>query len=167
MNRDIENSSEKLSLNEEDLTHKFKLSITFLIVLASLRIFNLDFLWILSDLISAAVIYFTFTSKSGLMAIFSLVNGIIGIIYALIKGFNDYKLSLNSNGIKFFYLIFLIFYSLFVYSFVTYYSYKAINIYKRDFGTPSQNAPSSNYGAISTETKSNFKAFSGKGYTLS
>ncbi len=167
MNRDIENSSEKLSQDEEDISHKFKLSITFLIVLATLRIFNLDLLWTFSDLISAAVIYFTLTSKSGLMAIFSLVNGIIGIIYSIIKGVNDYKASLNSSGIKFFYLIFVIFFSLFVYTFVSFYSYKAFKIYKRDFGSQSQNPASSSYGAIATDSKSNFKAFSGKGYTTS
>ena len=165
MNRDIENSSEKLSQEEEDVSYKFKLSIIFLVVLASLRLFNLDLLWSFSDLITAAVIYFTLTSKSGLMSIFCLVNGIIGIIYSIIKGVNDYKAALNSSGIRFFYLIFVIFFSLFVYTFVSFYSYKALKIYKRDFGSPSQNTPSSSYGAIATETKSNFKAFSGKGYT--
>ena len=167
MNRDLEN--DKHSTDEENLINKFKLCIGFLVILAALRVFNLDILWTLSDLISAAVIYFTMTSKSSLMAIFCIVNGGIGIIYSIIKGLNDYKASGNSSGIKFFYIIFVIFFSLYVYSYLTYISYKAYQLYKTDFGSNQNqnNIPSSNYGALSTETKYNFKAFSGKGYQIS
>ena len=166
MKREIENDK---SINEEEnLLNKFKLCIGFLVVLAALRVFNLDILWSLSDLISAGVIYFTMTSKSGLMAIFCLINGAIGIIYSIIKGVNDYKNSANSSGIKFFYIIFVIFFSLFIYSYLTFISYKAYQLFKRDFGgnQNQNNSPSSNYGALNTESNSGFKAFSGKGYQL-
>jgi hypothetical protein len=165
MNQDYNNNKE--TQQDEDLTNKFKLSIIFLVTLSALRVFNLDILWTLSDLISAAVVYFTFTSKSGLMAIFCLVNGIIGIIYSVIKGVNDYKASVNSSGLKFFYMISVIFFALFTYTFLSIYSYKAYKLYKKDFGGQEQsNTPSSNYGALSQESQPTFKPFSGKGYSL-
>lgn len=167
MNRDLFSFGQRDNNNDDDLTNKFKLSIIFLCVLAALRIFNLDILWTLSDLISAAVVYFTYTSKSGLMAIFCLVNGIIGIIYSIIKGVSDYSAASKAGGIKYFFVVTVIFLALFVYSFLTYYSYKAFKEYKRDFGGQEQNnAPSSTYGSTNQDVQGNFKAFSGKGYTF-
>ena len=170
MNRDIESTQNKGNIDvEENICNKFKLCIVLLITLAALRVFNLDILWTLSDLITAAVIYFTYTSKSSLMAIFCLVNGIIGVIYSIIKGINDFKIASGQKGIKFFYVITVILLSFLVYTLISYFSYQAYKIYKKEepSNQNSNNVPSANYGALNIETKNSYKAFSGKGYSIS
>ena len=54
-----------------------------LFFLAVMRIFALQFFWMISDLLAAFIVYCAYSSKGKFMAIFSLINGVFGIIYAI------------------------------------------------------------------------------------
>ena len=78
---------ENQRINEEyRIAYKLKCCSMSLISLAILHLVLFDFFWILTDLCSALIVYFTYNNRTNLIAIFSLVNGIIGLIYSVIKG---------------------------------------------------------------------------------
>jgi len=107
------------------------------------------------------------------MAIFSLVNGIIGLIYSFVKGMSDiYFIQhyVNSNLFAIF-LIFVFSYSVLVYSLVVFYSFWAYKHFPSSFGPPqyqqmpqNPNDGSTHYIAVRTNNqRNNFTAFSGPG----
>lgn len=102
-----------------------------LCILAVLRLLLFDFLWMLSDLCSALIVYFAYTNRTSLMAIFSLVNGSIGLIYAIMKGVNDMYFMANyvQSTLFKFYLIFMFIFSVIVYSLVIINSYIAYKVF--------------------------------------
>ena len=146
-------------IREEYIENRFKICILSLFLIASLRFVYLDILWSISDLISAFVIYYTFKSKSSLLAIFCLFNCAIGLIYSIAKAVNDYKLFFISKGFKFYLLIFVTFLAHFVYFYSAVISYKALKIYKKDYdiNQNQKTPPPANYGALHSEIKRNEK----------
>lgn len=102
------------------------------------------------------------------MAIFCMLNGGIGIIYAFIKIVQLYNIA-KLNWFSFYHnILFLIgLYAIFVYLAICHLSYHGIIKYQMGFGSPQ--GQSTNYGTsygstnISEENKNKFTAFKGKG----
>jgi len=147
-----------------------------LIVLAFGRLFILDIFSMISDIITAFILYFTYTTKNNFMAIFSLLNGIIGILFTLAKGITDMaQLSKHTGFFRFMFIVVFI-YALLVYILVIFYSYKAMGIYQDFMGQQQapqggprydSTAPSRNYGAVDVNNAPrNYVPFSGTGTTL-
>lgn len=167
----IENS------DEEKMNSRLKNLTYMTIVLGIARIVSLDIMLMISDLLTALMIYFYSQSKNKCMPIFCMINGVIGIIYALVKFFPAWSLA-KAHWFSFYQslIVIIALYAIVVYSFICYLSYLGIVKYEMGFGFGSlQNYPqqssygvSSNYGAISTgqNNDTKFAAFSGKGTTL-
>lgn len=164
MFNDIENQTN--DADELKIITKLK-SLTYMtIVLAVLRIISLDIMLLISDLLSALMIYFYAQSRNKCMAIFCGINGAVGLIYATIKFFSSWTVAKNNWFSLYYTLILLIaIYSLVIYSMMIYYAYVGYKRYEM-FSTGLPQQQSSNYGSVISEQKSNFVAFSGKGTTL-
>jgi hypothetical protein len=178
-NNDIERNSSSQD-EEAQMTKKLKILMYMTIALAICRIISLDILVLISDLLTALMIYFYNQSKNKCMAIFCLINGVIGIIYALMKFFPAITL-MKSHQFAFYYVLlwFIALYALVVYSLICYYSVVGMRKYEMtgspfmmgsaNSNTNNSNYNSSNYGAIPTNdtaAKTNFVAFTGKGMTV-
>jgi hypothetical protein len=74
---------------EEKISYNLRVTMYMLFFLAAFRILAAQYFWMLSDLLTALVVYCTYTSKSKMMAIFCIINGIMGIIYAITLGVMD------------------------------------------------------------------------------
>jgi hypothetical protein len=159
---------------EETITKRLHMVCTMLIVLAFGRFFILDIFSMISDIITAFVIYFTYITRNNFMAVLSLLNGIIGILVTIAKGISDMNQLFMHTGFFRFMFILVFIYSIIVYFLVIFYSYKAMNIYKgfsgqmggQPGGNFYSNAPSSNYGAVNNNTRAGYVPFSGRGTTI-
>jgi hypothetical protein len=174
------NNENTNSSRDEKLDKNLKILIGMTIILGISRIISLEIMAIISDLLTAVMIYFYMIQKNKCMAIFLAINGGIGIIYAVFKFFPAYS-ALKGNWFSFYYFVLFIIatYSLIVYGLICYAAYDGIQKYEMaGFGLPlpgnynsqSQNTGvSTNYGALESqnpETNTGFKAFSGKGVAL-
>ena len=150
------------------------LNLTYMtIALAILRILNIDILLMISDLLSALMLFFFYKSKTKCMAIMCLINGVVGIIYALIKIIPAFKVPLTLYTS----LLFLVLsYAIIVYSLICYVSAVGYNKcqatgFPGGMGmsgqrqSPTAGTAYGDYGAAA-ETKPLFTAFSGKGTTI-
>lgn len=159
--------------NEEEYTMSKRLFVLAIMTasLGLLRLASLDFMMMLSDLLTALMIYFYACSRTKCMAIFCMINGVIGIIYAIMRISPSIAVS-KGNWFNFYYflLTLIAFYAFLVYAAICYYALVGILKYPMNFGLPAypqqENGVSTNYGAISADTNNGFKAFSGKGTAL-
>ena len=88
---------------ESKLLKRLKMIFYFLITLAILRIFSLQFIWMINDLLAATIVYCTYMSKDKFMALFCIITSIMSIIYELSIGpveLARYKSSNNSTNIQ-------------------------------------------------------------------
>jgi hypothetical protein len=179
-NGDLETNTNTTNSQENDENNfgkKIKNAMIMTVILAVARILGLEIMMLISDLLSALMLYFFLTSRNKCMAIMTGINGGMGVIYAFIKFFPAWTLaSKNWFSIYHSLLLCISVYALVVYSFVLYLAYKGYIRYEATgfgFG-PSQGQSqgqnnytvSSNYGAIDNKANSNFKAFTGKGVTM-
>jgi hypothetical protein len=159
-NSDIDNPDYKIT--------KFLRVLTIMTIILSLsRLISFEILTMIGEIMTAIMIYLYSLSRSICMAIFCMVNGVIGLVFSLMRIFHTFP-TMKSNWFSIYYsLLFLIaFYSLIVYLLICYFSYLGIkqNVQNVDGLLPT----ATNYGAISIEninTKS-FKPFQGKGMIL-
>ncbi len=146
------------------------------VALGLLRLASLDIMFLISDLLTALMVYFYATSKSKCMALFCMINGVIGIIYAIVKFFPAFN-QCKEEWFTFYptFLLLVSIYACFVYSLICVVAGLGLKDGEGSLGLPgiggassSQNAsPSSNYGAVSQPASSgNYTAFSGKGHTI-
>lgn len=160
-----------LDAGEEDkLTRRLiNLSICCLI-LALGRIIAGEIMLCISDILTAVMIYFYSQSKTKCMAIFCMINGVIGIIYSLAKFLPAWKLA-KENWFHLYQtlLVVIALYAIIVYLIICYFSFVGIRKYEMGLALPGgydgNRNVSSNYGAI-TSPEQNYKPFSGKGVTL-
>ncbi len=164
MFNDIENQT--TDLEEQKMIKNLKTLTWMTIILAVLRIISVDIMLLLSDLLTALMVYFYAQSRNKCMAIFCGINGAIGLIYAVIKFFSSWSLA---KGAWFsFYqniLVLIAIYAIVTYSAMLYLAYLGINKYQMIPFPSMPQAETSNYGAVDTQ-KSNFVAFGGKGTTI-
>jgi hypothetical protein len=69
--------------DQDKIAGKLKMCMYLLFFLAAMRVLGLQFFWMINDLLAAFIVYCAYTSKGKFMAIFSLINGIFGIIYEI------------------------------------------------------------------------------------
>ena len=113
------------------------------------------------------------------MAIFCLLNGVIGIIYALVKFFPAWNTAKDNWFNLYYNVLFIVsFFAFVVYSAICYFSYLGLMKYEMSgfgFGSSPLNPNtqstgytiSSNYGAISNNKENEkFVPFGGKGTAL-
>jgi hypothetical protein len=117
--------------DEETLTLRFKYCAVGLLILALLRLVIFELNWMISDIISAIIVYFTYTSKSGVIAICCMINAMISLSYSISKLFTDtYFLLHFSHSTWFgFFTIFLFFLSTTLYFLIMFFSYSAYQFY--------------------------------------
>lgn len=163
--------------NEEVLSEtKFNKYIKILVVLmgglAVLRLLQLDIWSMISDALAALMIYFFLLGKGKCMALFLLLNSIMGIFISLSR-LGQFSKNPNYASFEFF----VIFYSLIAYGFECGIAASGIYRYSWEnmFGSGNGvgiNPPQSNnqnYGTLASSDEgqsSKFKAFSGRGTTL-
>lgn len=170
---------ENVNENEEEfiMTRRLKNLAIAAIVLAVARIIPLDLMFMISDLLSALMIYFYAISKTKCMAIFSGINGVIGIIYGFVKLIPAWNLA-KANWFNIYQSICCLIpiYAIVIYSILCYMSYIGIRKYEMmGFGMPQSSSNenlarynvSSNYGALpNNNNEKGYTAFGGKGTTL-
>jgi len=159
-NSDIDNPDYKIT--------KYLRVLTIMTIILSLsRLISFEILTMISEIMTAVMIYLYSLSRNKCMAIFCLVNGVIGLVFSLLRIFHAFPI-MKSNWFSFYYsLLFLIaFYSLIVYLLICYFSH--LGIIQNVQNVDGLLTTATNYGAISIEninTKS-FKPFKGKGTIL-
>ena len=105
MNRDNSNE-DNLNTNDnpsktENICMRLRTLMYCLFALAVIRICTSQLLWMITDLLSAAIVYCTYISKGKIMALFCFINGIMSALYAIIfsiAALNDQ--GKNNNGAK-------------------------------------------------------------------
>jgi hypothetical protein len=166
----MDNIETNTQTEEVKMTNKLIIALFMTILLAVLRIFSFEIMNLISDLMTALMIYFYMESRNKCMAIFTGINSGLGIMYSVSKLCNVGPSAIK-NGSGSFALIIAI-YALVVY---TYIMYLAIIGYRRysgigmNFGPQLQDSPSTNYGnygVITTHTQTSYTPFSGKGTTI-
>ena len=151
------------------LEFHYKVCFVSSLTLACLRIVALDFFALISDALTALMIYFTYTQRNKLMAAFCFVGGIIGLIFACVNFAQ--KIHLVSRKFYAILVFMIVVYSIVVYTYLSVISFFAYRHYTQGcpcpIGGQSSNTDS-NYGSISQqdEEKQGFTAFSGKGTTI-
>ncbi len=143
-----------------------------LIILAISRILSLEIFQLLSDGISALMVYFYFISRGKCMAIILLINGILGFFGGLIRSVYIYNFE-NTNGFTFYASLILTFsiYSIIVYGLDIYVSIIGIIKYNWEFGRQAN----SQYIPVepietnnnSTNNQRGYVPFGGRGTSLS
>lgn len=78
--------SSYLDSKSEKISKKLKILMYCLFVLAVMRIASSQILWMISDLMSALIVYCTYSSKGKIMALFCLINSVMSALYAIIIG---------------------------------------------------------------------------------
>lgn len=183
--------------DDHKIAEKLKICMYLLFFLAVMRVLALQFFWMINDLLAAFIVYCAYSSKGKIMAIFSLINGIFGIIYEItlapveisrFNAMNNYQGNNNSknpnlspnnfdrnvqnpnydninnspdflndnfnksiNSINFIYSMMIInlILALIIYTLISYYSYKAFNIFGSPFGNIDQGPENYNdYGGV-------------------
>jgi len=149
-----------------------------LFALVVIRIATFEFLWMITDILSCAVVYCTYTSKGKIMALFCLINGIFSALYAIIfsiMALNNPKNSKNTyadvgahskigtisaeypiTGTPTFTLypaliVIAMIWALIIYSLIAYYSYKAFESFESPYENGSllrKAGEPNNYGAV-------------------
>jgi len=166
----MDNIETNTQAEEVKMTNKLIIAFFMTIVLAILRIFSFEIMNLISDLMTALLIYFYMESRNKCMAIFTGINSGLGIIYSVAKLCNVGPTAIK-NGSGSFALIIGI-YSLVVYLYIM---YLAIIGYRRysglgmNFGQQLQASPSTNYGnygVITINTQPSYTPFAGKGTTI-
>lgn len=157
------NTNNSSSFNESDYkTIKYLHILTIMIVvLAFCRLLSLEIMTMIGELMTALMIYFYSQSRTKCMAIFCMINGVIGLLYSIFRIFSIFSaIKANSFNLYSSILFSISLYSLIIYLLICYFSYIGISgSNQNDQGFFST---SSNYGAIITENKS-FIPFEGKG----
>jgi hypothetical protein len=173
-NNDANNNTSFFSDDTDKMSARLKLVAILTVILALSRLISFEIILFLSDLMTALMIYFYSLSQNKCMAIMTMINGVIQMIYAFIKIYNVFTVT-KATWFSFYNsLLFLIaIYAIVVYGLVCYYAYVGIVKYEHTgFGLPTtvnnnRGMPvSSNYGAISENNNNKFAAFSGKGVTV-
>lgn len=67
----------------DKISKNLKICVILLIILSFLRICAFQFFWMINDLLAALVVFCTYSSRGKIMAIFCLITGIMGVIYAV------------------------------------------------------------------------------------
>jgi hypothetical protein len=169
------NNNNNINNEDESVTRKLKILTTFLIILAICRLFIFDLFSMISDIITAFILYFTYITKNNFMAIFCILNGIIGVLFNLAKMLTDLE-KLNKHTGFFRFMFFFVFVSaIIIYLLITYYSYRAMKVYRPQnpqmYGGGYQ---PQNYGALNNNNDTNpnnnnggrYAAFSGRGQSV-
>lgn len=180
-NNDIERPP-STDFNNINNTNKIKISTRTLmilaIVLAVCRLIPLDILAMISDLLTALMLYFYMQSPNQCMAIFVIFNGIMGLFSSVGKIVQVINL-INKNDFNCISLIIICIaiYAVILYLIICMFGFFEMNkdnqqqpVYNNQY---LQSAPvNANYGAIPTNDQdnniktSNFVAFTGKGTAL-
>ena len=84
--------------DEINITEKLRISMYLLFSLSFFRLFCVQFYCLITDLIAAFIVYCTYTGKGRIMALFCLINAILGVIYSISSGSMDISKINSSKG---------------------------------------------------------------------
>ena len=163
--------TEQLRFHQEHkIADKLKKCARSLLYLALFRLILLEFFWLFSDLCTALVVYFTYTNRTSLMAIFCLVNGIIGLIYSIAKGVSDMYFIIHYVNSTLFaiFLIFMFIFSVILYLAIILFSYLGYKTFRSGFDQQPRNNYNAqgNSGNQENDNVRGFVAFGGAGRTV-
>jgi hypothetical protein len=140
------------------------------VFLGMLRLIAFDVMAMISDILTALMLYFYATAKTKCMAILTMINGVLGLLYGGFR-FTTYAMVFKTEASPYaFVLLAIAIYGLAVYSFICYYAYYGLRNFSNNLmpqlesGT-GNNDIESNYGAI-PNSKPRYTAFSGKGTSV-
>jgi hypothetical protein len=159
-------NKDSVNVSSNDFDVKMKLLVIQTIVLGMLRIVSLDIMALISDILTALMLYFYANAKTKCMAILTAVNGCIGLLYGIFR-FITAWFYFKDVGTGYAVLLFAIsIYGLFIYSYICYYAYYGYknfqdNLIPQQYSSGAADIEN-NYGAITT-SKPRHTAFSGKG----
>jgi hypothetical protein len=133
-------------------------------VLAFSRLLSFEILTMIGEIMTAIMIYLYSLSQNKCMAIFCMINGVIGMLHSFFSIFHTFPL-MKTNWFSFYYsLLFTIsLYSILVYLLICYFSYFGlIQNSQNDTGLL---PTATSYGAITVDNKNtkSFIPFEGKG----
>jgi cytosine/uracil/thiamine/allantoin permease len=164
---------------EDKITSRLSMVCTMIIILTFSRLLVFDILSMINDIITAFILFFTYKTRNSFMAIFCMLNGIIGFLVTIAKVVTDMSTFASHTGSYRLRYILVLIYAFIVYILVMFYSYHAIKIYGQGqsmlgprsvVNSPTNNygaVPSNNYGPVSNnQNTGGFQAFSGKGTKL-
>ncbi len=118
-----------------------------LFILAALRLYSLQFLWIINDLITALIIKCLIDTSNKCIAIFSLINSLLAIVYSIISTifmipftFAKFSVSIHTTIV-----IGILGFSIFIYTTSAYFSYLSITHMNKIILTEQRNIRSGDY----------------------
>jgi hypothetical protein len=164
-NNSASNDINKKSLDELTIEEKIKLTAFLVLALALLRIFTLDLLIMLGEIVTSIIVYFYSLWNNKCMAIVVSINGISGFIFSFIRIF-IYFFTAKSESFGYASTMGLII-SIFatgVYGLILYFGYyglknfQLLNFGKKDKENENnehERNRSSEYGAIGKDTNNN------------
>ncbi len=118
-----------------------------LFILAGLRLYSLQFLWIINDLITALIIKCMLDMSNKCIAIFSLINSLLAIVYSIISTimmipftFAKFSVSIHTTIV-----IGILIFSIFIYTASAYFSYLSIIHFNKIILSEERNIRSGDY----------------------
>jgi hypothetical protein len=144
-------------------------------ILGVLRLVTLDLMAMISDLLTVLMLYFYLTSKTRCMAIMTMINGTMGLVYAVFKFFPSFFAFRGEASVFSFAVFGISVYAIYVYGFICYYAYIGIANFQDNLLMQSEATPTnkngfgdieSNYSTIPSSAAHKFTAFVGKGTVL-
>jgi hypothetical protein len=104
-----------------------------LFILAALRLYSFQFLWIINDMIAALIIKCLLDTGNRCIAIFSLINCMLSIVYSSVSPFFELPKTLSRFGISIHTVIVcaILLYSIIVYIAATFFSYMGNKLYTK------------------------------------
>jgi hypothetical protein len=158
------NNDDNVNSFENNIAKSLRILTIMTVILACSRLLSFEIMTMIGELMTAVMIYFYSQSRTKCMAIFCMINGAIGLIYAVLRIFITFS-SMKANWFNLYStLLFSIsLYALMVYSLICYFAY--FGIIENNQSTGGFFPTSSSYGAILTDNKAtkSFVPFDGKG----
>jgi hypothetical protein len=161
------NNSHSIEEYESKIIKSLHILTIMTLVLAVSRLFSLEIMTMIGELMTAFMIYFYSQSRNKCMAIFCMINGSIGLIYGILRIISTFP-AMKANWFSIYStILFLIsLYALVVYSLICYYAY--IGIVDSNQNNSGFLPSSTNYGAIISDNKppKSFIPFEGTGTVI-
>ncbi len=149
----------------KSLDKKFKSVYVGLLILTGLRLLNFDIWTMISDAMTALMVYFFLRGPNKCMALIVLINGVVSEIYGVLRlnnAWNGYRMQGNFLN---FILVAIGVYAIIVYTMMTYYAYIGYTNLNDNTSIMPNNDVESGYQSMNAPV-SNYKPFAGKGTVI-
>lgn len=120
-------------LNIHEVVEYLKKCMYGYIILILLRVYNLQFMWIINDLVTGLILMWTFNTQNKCVAIFSFGNCILGTLLCIVSTVFDLPKAIISSNFSFgiIFIILILAYAIALYAASGFFSFVAIKLFTR------------------------------------